>query len=170
MQRAPGHVSDREHSIKTANTRDKLEMSQLPPPFFSEPARALHVDATDDAFTGPDRLARETAAVTVTRNDAVMADTLGRGWRSGAPDELLAGLLMTYASAHHLDPDEARAIAAAAHFVRAALVEGHQDPVSLLHYVGACVAGAIGEALSTVQADDEPCWCAACIAQAASLN
>lgn len=145
-------------------------MSELPPPFFSEPARALHVDAGDEAFTGPSRLAREAAAATVVRDDRAIADALGRAWRSGAPDEMLAGLLITYASAHELDPEEVEAIAAAARFVPIVPAEVRGDAVALLGEVARSVAEPLGAALATAQEDEEPCWCAACIAEAASLN
>src|SRR4051794_34589501 len=104
-------------------------MSELPPPFFSEPARVLHVDADDDAFTGPSRLAREAAAATVVRNDSAIADALGRAWRSGAPDEMLVGVLITYASAHELDSDEVRAVAAVARLVPVVLVDARADEI-----------------------------------------
>lgn len=145
-------------------------MSDLPPPFFSEPARALHVETSDDAYTGPDRLARETAIVTVNRDDSAMAEALGRGWRSGAPEELLTGLLTTYACAHGLGPEEMRAIAAAARFVPAPAGRTADNHVDLLRRVGSAVMSPLSEALASVQEDHEPCWCPACIAEAASLN
>jgi hypothetical protein len=151
-------------------------MSELPPPFFSEPARALHVDAVDDDFTGPVRLAREAAAATVCRDDGAMADVLGRAWRSGAPDELLADELLadalcSYATAHELDLEEARAIASVARFVPAVpgAVANRRD-VELLGAVAARVSDPLGRALATAQDDEEPCWCPSCIAEAAALN
>jgi hypothetical protein len=144
-------------------------MPELPPPFFSEPARALHLDAGSDAFTGPARLAREAAAATVDRDDGVMADILGRAWRSGASEEVLATALCSYASAHELDWEEARAIASVARFVPAPGT-GWGDNVALLGLVAASVTQPLDDALAAVQGDEEPCWCLACIAEAASLN
>jgi hypothetical protein len=145
-------------------------MAELPPPFFSEPARALHVEADDEAFTGPGRLGRETAAATIARDDRAMADTLGRAWRSGAPDEMLSGLLVTYASAHELDESEVKAIASATRFAATVPQQARVNEVKLLGEVAPRIAEPLGQALARAQNDEEPCWCASCIAATASLN
>jgi hypothetical protein len=144
-------------------------MSSLPPPFFSQPARVLHVKAGDAAFTGPDRLAREAAAVTLARNDRALADTLGRAWRSGAPDELLDRVLTTYAHAHTLDSRELRAVAIAARFVTVGPLES-RDEIALLGRIASRITKPLKAALGSAQDKKKPCSCAACIAEAASLN
>src|SRR4051794_36157328 len=94
-------------------------MSDTPPPFYSDPARLVALAPDDADYTGPDRLAREAAEATVERDDAALAACLGRAWRSGAPEELLGQVLGSYACAHDLAPDDARAIESLAHLVPA---------------------------------------------------
>jgi hypothetical protein len=145
-------------------------MRDLPPPFFSQPVLALHIADDSDAFTGPGRLAREAAAVTADRDDLALAETLARAWRSGAPEELLTSLLTNYASAHELEPPEAHAIDAAAHFAPAGQARIRPGDLDLLNEVVVHVAEPLGTALSDAQQDQDPCWCEACIAQVAALN
>jgi hypothetical protein len=145
-------------------------MSDLPPSFFSDPARTLHVDPGDAAFTGPSRLAREAAAATAAGDRAAMADVLGRAWRSGAPPEVLDGTLTSYAMAEDLDEDDVRAIARTSRFMPTVPRAQRVDDVALLADVAVHVAEPLGQALASAQEDDEPCWCAACVAEAAALN
>ena len=75
-----------------------------------------------------------------------------------------------YASAHELCWDEAKAIESMSHFVASVPADPNDAPVELLQLVVLSITQPLGEALAAAQGDEEPCWCAACIAEAAALN
>jgi hypothetical protein len=145
-------------------------MTSLPPTFYSDPVRSLlAVDPDDTEYLAPDRLASEAAIMTLRRDDACMGELLGRAWRSGAPEDLLGHVLGGYVAAHGLDGDEARTIHSLAHFVPARAAHGRAG-IDLVNAVSTTVPALLEEALATFQGDEEPCWCPACIAEAAALN
>jgi hypothetical protein len=146
------------------------DMPELPPAFFSDPACALRLGEHDRSFTGPDRLAREAAAATLSRDDDALADALRRAWRSGVPKDLLATVLANYSCAHELESDDALAIAVAARFIALAPTYGGFSDLALLGEIASRIAEPMGQALVAAQQDDSPCWCPTCIARAASLN
>ena len=150
---------------------DPLENEMSPPPtFYTDPARALlALNHPDPRFTGPDRLAREIAEATIERDDEQVAASLGRAWRSGAPEELLESNLSSYASVHGLGADEAAAIMAASRFVTTTGDE-EIEPCELFRPLVAIVPDLLGGALAAAQGDEDPCWCPLCIGELAALN
>jgi hypothetical protein len=126
----------------------------------------IGLDPDDDDYTC---FGRETAAVTLNRDDVAMAETLSRAWRSGAPEEVLTMAIATYASAHDMDPDEVVAIDNAAHAVTVHGNDGGLHPrlTQAVHF--AAVEG-VGDALVSAQNDEEPCFCGDCIAEVAARN
>ena len=144
-------------------------MSELPPPFYADPTRALlALEPGHPDFVGPADFARRSAVHVLRRNDAAMAELLYRAWRSGAPDELLDRALLTYAGVHELDPDEAEAVYDAARLFL--LDDRAQARLPLVTALRDGVGRGVEECLTAVQGEDEPCRCPACIAEAAGLN
>ena len=145
-------------------------MRDLPLPFHTDPARALALGPDDARFTGPDRLAREVAEATVDRDDVALAMTLSRAWRSGAPDELLEDVLCSYARAHELDGETLAAIDTLARFAPAGGDLPLGTEYALLAALRERALSGLQAALEAAQDADEPCWCVACVAEAAELN
>jgi hypothetical protein len=145
-------------------------MSESPPPFFGDPVSAcLAIDEQDPGFTGPDRLARESAVHTITADDAGLSRTLGRAWRSGAPGEVLSEKLADYATALDLSNDTVEAIENASRFYAVVPTDAEQL-LALMSALAEPVKASVYAALVEAAQEEEVCVCPACIARVAGLN
>lgn len=143
-----------------------------PPVFMADPRRTLlNISFGHPDYTGPERLAWETRTCTIRRNDDRLAATIGRAWRSGAPESLIDSILTMYAAAHGLDQYERDAIINASRFALARqLPEPSRRSVRLMGATGAAVVPRVHNALVDAQDACEPCACPACVAEVAGVN
>jgi hypothetical protein len=143
-----------------------------PPVFIADPRRTLlAIPFGHPDYAGPERVAWETRTSALRRNDDRLAATIGRAWRSGAPESLIDSILTMYAAAHGLDQDDRDAIVNASRFAPA---RQHPDAsrrsVRLMRAIEAAVLPRVYDALADAQEDCEPCACPACVAEVAGLN